>query len=329
MDIGIIIVNYKTAALTVECLSALSDELGSVEFKTIVVDNDSQDGSDSEISSAIDKHNWSKWASLVCSGKNGGFSYGNNVAIRQFLSLPEPPKYIYLLNSDTVVKPGAVYTLMAFMDERPKAGITGSRLETEDGTGRNSCFQFHNFLTECANGFSLSLVSKMLSKWVHPAVVPDSPCLKDWVAGASMMIRTDVFYKVGLMDESYFLYYEEMDFCLQVHKGGWECWFVPESRVLHLEGQSTGVNNKSIAPRRRPKYWFESRRRYFVKNFGKLHAMTADIVWLLGMLTWKLRNIIQRKESKYPPHFFMDACVNSVLFQGFDIKKTQNKLETE
>ena len=90
----------------------------------------------------------------------------------------------------------------------------------------------------------------------------------DWVNGASMMIRREVFETVGLMDEEYFLYFEETDFCRRVVRAGWPIWHVPASRVVHLEGQSTGVTGADLAKKPRPKYWFDSRARYFRKNLG-------------------------------------------------------------
>src|SRR5277367_5597369 len=88
----------------------------------------------------------------------------------------------------------------------------------------------------------------------------------DWVNGASMMVRREVFDSIGLMDEKFFLYYEETDFCLRALEAGWPTWTVPSSRVVHLEGQSTGATGAIAKRKRVPKYWFDSRRRYFRKH---------------------------------------------------------------
>ena len=137
----------------------------------------------------------------------------------------------------------------------------------------------------------------------------------DWLPGASMMVRRQVFESVGLMDDEYFLYYEETDFCLQAKRAGWSCWYVPESRVMHISGQSTGVTVKNEVPKRRPQYVFDSRRRYFIKNHGLLYAAIADAVWLLGFSLWRLRRAIQRRPDPDPPHLLGDSLRNSVFLK--------------
>jgi GT2 family glycosyltransferase len=131
-----------------------------------------------------------------------------------------------------------------------------------------------------------------------------------------MIIRREVFEAAGLMDEEYFMYYEEMDFCLQAKKAGWSCWYVPQSRVVHLVGQSSGVTDTKRPPKRLPQYLFDSRRRYFIKNYGWLYAALADHAWASSFVLWRLRRVIQRKPDNDPPKFFGDFLRNSVLFRG-------------
>ena len=314
MQVGVCIVNYKTMGLTIDCLRSL-DGTG---VKVIVIDNDSQDGSYEKISAAIVSEEWSGWASIKASGRNGGFAYGNNVAIREFLKADQKPEYIYLLNPDTVVRKGAVSQLVEFMQNNPAVGIAGSQIEDENGQALPSAFKFHTWQSEMNKGFSLGLLTKLLRRWVSEQTIPKEPIKTDWVSGASMMIRREVFEQVGLLDDTYFMYFEETDFCLQAAKKGWECWYVPSSRVMHLVGQSTGISHKKMQ-KRMPVYWFESRRRYFLKNFGALYAAMADMCWLVGFATWKLRNIVQRKEDNHPPGLFTDFLLNSVFFRGFTL----------
>ena len=124
--------------------------------------------------------------------------------------------------------------------------------------------------------------------------------------GASLLVRQAVFQDVGGMDEEYFLYYEETDFCLRAARAGWPTWYVPGSAVVHLVGQSTGVTAIEGPPKRRPRYWFESRRRYFEKNHGRLYARWIDLVWLVAYGSFCLRNLVQRKPTEDPPYFFRD-----------------------
>ena len=104
----------------------------------------------------------------------------------------------------------------------------------------------------------------------------------DWVPGASMMIRRTVVDSIGGFDENYFLYFEETDFCFRAKKAGFSTWYVPQSRVMHIAGQSTKLTERNAAPKRLPAYWFESRRRYFAAAHGIRYAMATDAVALLA-----------------------------------------------
>jgi hypothetical protein len=104
-----------------------------------------------------------------------------------------------------------------------------------------------------------------------------------------MMLRTALFRDLGLMDEGFFLYYEEVDYCYRAAAQGWETWFVPASRVVHMEGSSTGIRQRG---RRRARYWFDSRRRFFRKAYGVSGWLWADCLWALGRLIWTARRLL-------------------------------------
>jgi hypothetical protein len=313
----VVIVNYRTPNLTIDSLRSLVSEVQALPgTRVVVTDNKSGDGSVEQIGTAIETEGWSEWASLMPLERNGGFAYGNNAAIRPALHSTNPPPYILLLNPDTIVRPRALQVLVDFMNKHPDVGIAGSRLEDPDETPQRSAFRFHTAFSELDFGLRLGIVSKLLSKWVVAPPVSDETYQTDWVAGASMIIRREVFEAAGLMDEDYFMYYEEMDFCLQAKKAGWSCWYVPESRVVHLVGQSSGVTDTKRPPKRLPQYLFDSRRRYFIKNYGWLYAALADHAWASGFALWRLRRVIQRKPDNDPPKVFGDFLRNSVLFRG-------------
>jgi len=312
----VVIVNYRTPDLTIDCLRSLVSEVRSLPGTRVVVsDNDSGDGSVEKIGTAIETEGWGDWVSLMPLERNGGFAFGNNAVIRPILQSTNPPPYILLLNPDTIVHPGALQALIDFMDEHPKVGIAGSRLEEPDGTPQCSAFRFHTVFSELDSGLNLGIVSKLLSRWVVWPPIPEEACQTDWVAGASMIVRREVFEGVGLMDEEYFMYYEEMDFCLQAKKAGWSCWYVPKSRVVHLVGQSSGVTDTKRPPKRRPQYWFDSRRRYFLKNYGWLYTALADAIWASSFALWRLRRAIQGKPDTDPPQVLSDFLRNSVFFK--------------
>ncbi|NJP19878.1 MAG: glycosyltransferase family 2 protein [Hydrococcus sp. CRU_1_1] len=309
----IVIVNYRTPTLTIDCLHSLVNEVQSLNtISVVIIDNNSGDRSLEQIEAAINAEGWRNWATTIAGDRNGGYAYGNNLAIRPALDSSHPPDYIVLLNPDTIVRSGAIKTLVDFMEEHPHIGIAGSRLEDPDGTPQCSAFRFHTHLSELNSGLRLGIVSKLLCKWIIAPPVSDVTCKTDWVAGASMIIRREVFEAVGLLDEDYFMYYEEVDFCLQAKKAGWDCWYVPESRVVHLVGQSSGVTNTKVPPKRRPQYWFDSRRRYFLKNHGASYAVLADFFWLFSFIIWRGRRIIQGKPDTDPPYFLTDFVRHSL-----------------
>lgn len=312
----IVILNYRTPNLTIDCLRSLVGEVKSLPgIRVVVSDNASGDGSVEQIDSAIKTEGWHEWVSLMPLERNGGFAFGNNAPIRAALESANPPRYVLLLNPDTIVRPGAIGTLVEFMDSHPNVGIAGSRLENPDGTPQRSAFRFHTVLSELEDGLRLGIVSKLLEKSVVAPPVPEASIQTDWVSGASIIVRREVFEQVGLLDEEYFMYYEETDFCWRAKKAGWNCWYVPQSRIIHFVGQSSGVHDPNLPAKRLPQYWFDSRRRYFLKNYGWLSAFLADTVWSLGYILWRLRRVIQGKPDNDPPHLLEDFWRNSV-FRG-------------
>jgi len=310
------IVNYRTPHLVVDCLASLEREvqtLGTVQV--VVADNDSGDDSVEVLEAAIADQNWQEWVTLQPLDDNGGFAAGNNAIIRPALATETPPDYVLLLNPDTIVRPGALGHLVTFLEAHPDAGIAGSRLEHLDGTPQHSAFRFHSLWSELDQGFRLGLLSKLLSSWVLAPSIPETPVVIDWLAGASMMIRRSVFEHIGLMDDEFFMYYEEVDFCLRARQAGWPCWYIPESRVVHLVGQSSGVTGEQAAQRRRPQYWFDSRSRYFQKHHQYWYTVLTDIGWLLGFSLWQIRRVLQRKPQIDPPYLFQDFFKNSAMIR--------------
>jgi N-acetylglucosaminyl-diphospho-decaprenol L-rhamnosyltransferase len=319
----VVIVNYKTAALTTACLRSLEQEVRSVPGITVaVVDSASGDGP--ALAEAIRAHGWESWATLKVAPRNGGFSAGNNAAIGPALAAANPPHFILLLNPDTEVRPGALRILLEFMEAYPEIGIAGAGLENPDGTDWPFAFRFMTPSNQLLNGLRLGVLDRLFSsRVVARRMDQDRANRVDWVSGSSMIVRREVFDSIGLMDEDYFLYFEEVDFCLRARRAGWPCWYVPQSRIMHIGGQSTGMTNGETAsdrpPQKRarvPAYWFESRRRYFVKNFGIARAIAADLAFGIGYACWRLRRRVQRKPDLDPPHMLADFWRHSVLFGG-------------
>lgn len=316
MRMLIVIVNWRTGGLTIDCLRSLAPQVAEVGARVVIADNASGDGSIERIAEEIEKNHWT-WAGTLSLPKNGGFAYGNNQAIRASLRSPGgESQYVLLLNPDTIVRPGALVELLAFMDAHPQVGIAGSRLEDTDGTPQISAFRFHGVASEFERGMRLGLVSRLLARRRVPQPVRNTPHPTDWLAGASMIVRRDVFDRIGLLDEGYFMYYEEVDFCLRARRAGFEVWYVPTSRVVHLVGAASELSDARKHRKRRPGYWFDSRRRFYLKNLGIVSAAGADAAFIIGYSLYRLRRFIQRKSDTDPPMFLWDSIRNSVFLRG-------------
>jgi GT2 family glycosyltransferase len=314
-----VIVNYRTAGLVCDCLQSLEPEIASLPGACVrVVDNDSQDGSAQRLSRFVEASRYGRWAQVLQAPRNGGFSYGNNFAIQQLLEEQDVGAF-FLLNPDTYVRRGALKPLLEILDRQPKIGIVGSRLEDPDGTPHRSLFRFPSILGELEWSMAIGPVTRLLHRWAISRPPPDEPTACDWVAGASMLIRRAVFESIGLLDEGYFLYFEEVDYCLRAARAGWKCWYEPRSRVVHLVGAATGVSDARSAHRRLPEYWFDSRRRFFVKNRGNLYAAVADLSWMAGRMLGHTRRVLQRLPDRTPQRFLRDFARQSVFIRGFKL----------
>lgn len=300
--IVVVIVNYNTAHVLVEHYDALAAECAAYPgSRIIVVDNASPNGDGARLLAFAAAEERRKMLRVIASPANTGFAKGNNIALREAFAADPAPDLIYLLNPDAYVRPGALRTLVDFLEAHPKAGIAGSRLEYPDGSPQISAFRFFSMASEFESAARTGFVSALFqNKRVAPPQT-DETRAADWVCGASVLIRRDVFDDVGLFDEAYFLYYEETDFMLQAARKGWQTWYAPASRAVHLVGQSTGVVDGRTKAKAPPDYWFDSRTHYMRKNHGALYAAAADIAWLAGSTLYLLRSALSGgKESPLP-----------------------------
>lgn len=300
MNLAVVIVNFRTPSLTLDAVNSVIPQL-QINDRIYVVDAHSQDDSVTRLTTALATN---PQLELLFLEENRGFAFGNNAAIRKALATAQPPDLILLLNPDTVVLESAITTLIQFMQNHPDVGLAGSRLEDPDGSTQLAARRFHGFWSELEEGISFGPVSSLLGRWHISESEKTTPHETGWVPGAALMIRREVFETIGLMDESYFLYFEEVDFCLRAKRAGFSCWYVPESRVVHLVGQASGVTSKK--PARRPRYWFESRARFWLKHYGRGHKFMSDVAWASGRILFHLRSLIQRKPNPYPPQLLQD-----------------------
>ncbi|WP_340313706.1 glycosyltransferase family 2 protein [Rhizorhabdus argentea] len=306
----VLIVNYRTAALTVRAVGAILDEVRARgDTQILVVDNGSGDGSAGIIEAAIAPEN-TGLCSVLALDDNLGFAGGNNAGLEHYASSTgRSPEFVWLLNPDTIAAPDALATLVDFLGGRPGAGIAGGLCLRPDGTVRHSAFRFHSPLGEFAAALDFGPLRRLL--WRHDVVVPagDSACRVDWVSGAHFMIRGTLLDRIGSLDSRYFLYFEETDFCARAADAGFETWHVPASRVTHIGGQATGVTEAG-EKLRRPRYWFASRARFLLRRHGLAATHFANLLWLLASPPGALLARLRGRPRHDPPRLWRDFLLH-------------------
>ena len=312
IKVAIAIVTYRCADLTIDCLRSIEAERTTpgLQIRVIVVDNASGDAP--SIAQAIEKNSWSSWVTLIEAPRNGGFSYGNNLAFQRAYD-DEPPDYFHLLNPDTRILKGAIGALVRFLETHREVGIAASRLEDINDKDLAFAFRFPSIVSEFEHGLQFGLARRVLQPWVVAIESRLEPQQIDWASGASMMIRREVLHAIGGLDENYFLYFEDTDFCFRAKKAGFSTWSVPESRIMHISGQSTKLTGHQPVPKRIPTYWFESRRRYFVANHGLIYAIATDVVSLLANGLGFIKRLVQGRMGHGIPHLTRDLARHSLL----------------
>jgi GT2 family glycosyltransferase len=291
-NLSIIIVNWNTKDFLLQSLESIAGIIENVQAEVIVVDNGSSDGS------LIAVRERFPIFALIQNERNYGFAKAVNQGFQKASG-----NYLFLLNPDTRVKEGAIETLMAFMDAHPEAGVAGAQLLNPNGSKQNSIANFPSLATE--------LLNKSLLRWLFPDRFPgkertySGPIEVDSVIGACMMVRREAIEEVGLLDEDYFLFLEETDWCYRMKKAGWKVYHVPQAEVIHFQGKSAEKDKK-----RAKIEYYRSRYHFFKKNRG----LCQWFILLVGLLV------------KLGVEFFSAAILCGLT--GFAVKRWSNKFVT-
>jgi len=265
MDLSIIIVNWNTKEYLLPCLRSIFDGGQGMNREVIVVDNGSRDGIGEEVKKMYPS------AHFIENEKNFGFAKAANQGLQKASG-----RYILLLNPDTKVKNGAIERLISFMDAHSNAGVAGAQLLNGDGSKQNSIANFPSLGTE--------LLNKSLLRWLFPKKFPgkernsSDPIEVDSVIGACMMVRREAMDQVGLLDDNYFLFLEETDWCYRMKRAGWKVYHVPQAEAYHFQGKSAEKEKE----RARVEY-FRSRYHFFKKNRGNLQYLILFIGLLIRL----------------------------------------------
>jgi N-acetylglucosaminyl-diphospho-decaprenol L-rhamnosyltransferase len=308
--VAVVVVNYRTPECTEVCLTSLLPERSSVPSLTVMVmDGGSGDGSSERLAAYIDSPDYRDWIELVPLAINGGFGWANNHAIALLLQREDPPEFIHLLNPDAQIEAGAVALLLSYLKENPSVAAAGSQLLEPNGSLTGSAFSFPSIRGEFARGARTGAIDRLLK--VPPISIEASSAREvDWATGASVMFRTEALKQVGLFDEGFFLYHEEIELMWRLRRAGWRIAFEPHSRVRHVGGAATGVHSRkteaSVEPRK-PSYWYRSRTRFFWLTRGRGTAILAYIAWFAGYPIWALRRVLGMAPTSKPfSHQFRD-----------------------
>jgi len=271
VDLSIVIVSYNGREHLRHCLASLAVHPPPVESEIIVVDNDSRDGSAPMVASEFGD------VRLLRTPRNLGFAAGANRGAREASG-----EALVLLNPDSEIKADPFAPMLNYLREHEDAGVVAPRLLNPDGSLQLSCRSFPTFSVALFNRYSLltrllprNRYSKqyLLSDWRH-----DSICDVDWVSGACLMIRRSLFEKIGLLDEGYFMYIEDVDLCQRVHRAGYRIVYFPETPVVHHIGRSSRtLPSRSILARHRSMW-------HYYKKYLK-RGRVADIAVAGGIAT--------------------------------------------
>ncbi len=237
LDLGIVILSYNTRDLLRDCLRSVLASEGDFSFQVCVVDNASSDASADMVAAEFPQ------VRLVRSPTNGGYSYGNNLGLRSF-GFPNSqsnnlPTYTLLLNPDTTVPPAALSDLLAFMETHPQAGVVGPKLLLMDGSLDLACRR--SFPTPEVSLWRMIGLSKLFprsprfGRYNMTFLDPDQTTEVDAVVGACMLVRGAAIAQVGLLDESFFMYGEDLDWAKRIRDAGWKVYYYPQVVVHHVK----------------------------------------------------------------------------------------------
>lgn len=253
VDLGIVILNFNTRDLLRDCLRSLQATQG-VEIDVMVVDNASRDDSVAMLRAEFPK------TRVIASETNGGYAYGNNLALREFLARPNPPRALMLLNTDTVVPPDALKLLMDFLDAHPDAGVVGPKLTLADGSLDLACRR--SFPTPEISFYRMLGLSKLFPKskrfgrYNLTYLDENETAQVDSVVGAAMLMRTQALQQAGLLDETFFMYGEDLDLALRIKQKGWNAYYYPRAEIKHYKRASSSQSKKAQVEFYRAMYIF-------------------------------------------------------------------------
>jgi GT2 family glycosyltransferase len=271
-DLSISIVNWNTRDHLENCLDSIYRNAGNISFEVIVIDNNSCDGSVQMVKRRFPD------AKLIDNKQNLGFGAANNQGIRM-----SNGRHVLILNPDTIVLPGCLESLLGFLERHADVGAVGPKILGPTGLVLLSAMR--NVPTLLTEVFELTrlnrkfLRNRIIGRYYMSYSDPDVARQVPLLSGCCLMIRRSVLDEIGLFDEAFFIFGEDMDLCYRFDKAGWRCWYVPSAGIIHFGGESTKqISTRRILYSQQAKYMF------FAKHFGRVKAVEYRLVSLVTVL---------------------------------------------
>jgi N-acetylglucosaminyl-diphospho-decaprenol L-rhamnosyltransferase len=281
-DVSVVIVSYNDRDDVGRCLDSLFRETRGVRQEVFVVDNASADGTPAQVSGRFPE------VRVIVNPDNQGFARANNVALRLARG-----RYMMLLNPDTRLENDAIRLMVAFLDDHPRVWACGPTLLNADGTLQHSLRRFPSVINQlCEAVFLHRLMPR--ATWAGEVLQDDrlyaDTRTVDWLSGAALLVRAEAVEQIGLLDEGYFMYSEETDWCRRAARAGWVTSFVPQARITHMNDQS--AQSPALFA-----MLVDSRRRYFSQNHGAVQATALTLVsglyLLVRLALWGLIGLVR------------------------------------
>lgn len=242
-ELSIIILNYKSRGLVKQCVKTIGLCAPSVSHEIIVVDNDSKDGTGEMLAAAFPH------VRFIQSSANVGYAAGNNIGIRAARG-----RYVVIMNPDITVRPGALEAMTAFMDANPDVGIMGPKLVHPDGSIDPSCYRFPTYAIPVYRRTPLGRLQSArvaVAKYLMEDYDKQATTDVDWLLGAVLMVRREALDGVGMLDERYFLYFEDTDWCRRFWQAGWRVVYYTGAKMVHYHERLSAQGNWLVSPFRK------------------------------------------------------------------------------
>ncbi|MDE1223747.1 glycosyltransferase family 2 protein [Vibrio aestuarianus] len=296
IDVSVIIVNYKTKNLIKDCLDSLFLHTKDIKFEVIVVDNNSNDNIEYMLDSEFPS------VKFIQNKKNVGFGSANNVAINNAVG-----KYLFLLNPDTILLNNSVKYFYNYCEKNEGIGCVGGFLEDSNGNQIHSYGQFLNYWYDLLYilGYNVKKILNLKTKFIFPSYKKYDEYIKvDYVTGADLFIPSDVLTKVGLFDETFFMYSEETDLQYRMKCMGFDRVVIPDARIIHLEGKSFALSNS------RRIMMNVSKMKYIRKHKGFFSYLLMKSVYFTSAIIGSLADCYYKEYRYYENIHYLRCLLN-------------------